>query len=74
METYEEILKKAVSNDEYSFPVEFGSASELEKAVKDLFQDKGLTTIVRELGLTGAKAYSYINDKQTMALQLTLKF
>lgn len=72
--SYKEILKKAVSNDEYSFTVEFGSASELEKAVKDLFQDKGLTTIVRELGLTGAKSYSYINDKQTMALQLTLKF
>lgn len=72
-DAYKEILKKAVAKKEYSFTVEFGSVSELEKAVKDLVQDRNLFVLINELGLTDIKTFTYWQDKQTMALRVMLK-
>ena len=73
-DSFKEILRKAVVKSEYSFTVEFGSVSEMEKAEKDLFQNDGIISIFKDLGITDIKSVSHLCDKQTLAIKTNLIF
>ena len=73
-DSFKEIVRKAVSKSEYSFTVEFESLKEMDKAEKDLFQDKGIFSIIKELGISDMKSVSHFSDKQILAMKINFVF
>ena len=63
------ILKDALDHDELSFTVEFGSLSELDKAVSTLINDKVIWEMLTDLNATGIKSYRYNTDKNNYSLK-----
>lgn len=69
---YTSIVSSAVKNKEYSVTVEFDSALELEKAVRDLFTDKGIMDVFRSLDKKFTK-YSWGKNDRSYALKLSME-
>lgn len=71
-DSFKEVLLKAVRNKEYTFTVEFPSRKELDKAVTDLTDSKGIATIVRDEKLSFS-SFGIQSDKLAYSLRLSLK-
>lgn len=69
---YKKVLLAAVANGEYSFTVEFSNGKEFQKAVEDLYINKGIAQIVKEENMK-ITSYSIGMDKLAYSFRLTLK-
>ena len=70
-EDYKNILLAAIAKEEYSFTVEFSNKREYEKAVQDLYTNKGIATIIKEEKLN-VSSYKLKLDNLAYSLRLSL--
>lgn len=67
------IIKEALNAGEYSFTMEFSSLKELGTAMRSLFDDDVIYTILSDLGATDVKSVSYSCDEMAYSLKLVMK-
>ncbi len=70
---YRDIFLKAYGNKELCITVEFNSPEELSAARSDLIAKGGLSTLIKEAGISDIVSFSYVANDRSYALKISLK-